>query len=306
MLRPIPYKGLMSMKTRARSSLLSGLALSSLTGCAFLPSEMGAPAVRPAAQAQPVVVWEEPSQPARVLTAPVRNPAEAVRATTPEGLPIFQVAADPRTPRAALPAPPSPAADRPAVLPSPTPAALAAPAPAALPAIGAGPSAATAAAQTVRAVPPPPPAHDFPWIAGAVHVRAQEETTFGVGSRMFGRLFAKVEFASGASSPVGASAAQDKLRPRPAGLAASASMSEDTPASSLTCTGVTCLDAARDSLLRDAERKGWKVMLNRRIALQQSFMFQREDRMVWIEVKSAGGSLLDLEYGLIPVQGGQK
>jgi hypothetical protein len=65
MLRPIPYKGLMSMKTRARSSLLSGLALSSLTGCAFLPSEMGAPAVRPAAQAQPVVLWEEPSQPAR-------------------------------------------------------------------------------------------------------------------------------------------------------------------------------------------------------------------------------------------------
>lgn len=140
-------------------------------------------------------------------------------------------------------------------------------------------------------------------MAGAVHVRAQEETTFGVGARMFGRLFAKVEFASGPTTPAGPSTAQDNLRNRTGGPAASASRSEDSQLTSLVCTGVTCLDVARDSLLRDADRKGWKVMLNRRIALQQSFMFQRDDRMVWIEVKSTGGQVLDLEYGLIPVQG---
>lgn len=300
MWRPVQHNGFISMKTRARSSFLSGLALSSLAGCAILQGEIGPPAARTAAPAQPVLVREEVAPPARAPVAPLQSAAQPVRATTPDGLPIFQVPADPPAARPVMPAPPPPVAAKAPALPSPT---------AAIP-VSAASAAATeknpataAASAAARAVPPPPPAHDFPWMAGAVHVRAQEETTFGVGARMFGRLFAKVEFASGPTSPAGPSTAQDNLRNRSGGSAASASRGEDSPVTPLACTGVTCLDVARDSLLRDADRKGWKVILNRRIALQQSFMFQRDDRMVLIEVKSTGGQVLDLEYGLIPVQG---
>jgi len=38
------------------------------------------------------------------------------------------------------------------------------------------------------------PNYDFPWIAGALPDRVNEETTYGVGGEMFGRLFAKVAF----------------------------------------------------------------------------------------------------------------
>lgn len=304
MSRPIQYNGLKRMKTRLRSSLLSGLALFSLAGCGSFQSEMDAPAPRPPSLMQPVLVKEEAPSPARTVIAPIRAPAEPVRAITPEGLPIFQVATDPRLPRPLPPALPQSTATRAGAAPSPL---------AAVPAItamaldkNAGPSASSVAVETARAVPPPAPAHDFPWIPGALHVRAQEETTFGVGSRMIGRLFAKVDFGGPTGSPVAPKAQLNTERPQSKGLAANTGPRENAPDAALSCMGVTCLDAARDSLLRDAERKGWKVMLNRRIALQQSFMFQREDRMVWVEVKSTGASALDLEYGLIPVQGSQK
>jgi hypothetical protein len=304
MSRPIQYKGLKRMKTRVRSSLVSGLALSSLAGCGLFQSEIDATALRPPSLMQPVVVKEEASNPARTVIAPARAPAEPVRAITPEGLPIFQVATDPRVPRPLPPALPQSAAVRASAVPSPLDA---------VPAItamaldkNAGPSTSSGTTEAARAVPPPAPAHDFPWIPGALHVRAQEETTFGVGSRMIGRLFARVDFGGSTSSRVAPSALLAIERPQSKGLAASAGPRENAPDAAVSCMGVTCLDAARDSLLFDAERKGWKVMLNRRIALQQSFMFQREDRMVWVEVKSSGASALDLEYGLIPVQGGQK
>jgi hypothetical protein len=304
MSRPNQYNGFKRMKTRVRSSLVSGLALSTLAGCGLLQSDMGTPALSPPSLLPPIVVKEEVSTPARTVIAPIRAPAEPVRAITPEGLPIFQVATDPRVTRPVPPVLPQSAAARTSAVPSPL---------AAMPAItstavdkDSGPSAATVGLDAARTVPPPAPAHDFPWIPGARHVRAQEETTFGVGSRMIGRLFAKMDFGGSASSPVAPSAVLDPVRPRSTGLAASAGPYDNAPDAGLSCMGVTCLDAARDSLLRDAERKGWKVMLNRRIALQQSFMFQREDRMVWVEVKSSGTRALDLEYGLIPVQGGQK
>ncbi len=168
------------------------------------------------------------------------------------------------------------------------------------------------------------PKHDFPWIAGAQPARVNEETTVGVGDKMFGRLFAKVEFGTGAiAAPV---------KPTPEVVAAAAQQHKtgnfisrwfkpdtkvvdpvvvpvNTPptptlhAAGVQCNGPTCLDMARDMLLQDAERKGWKMLLNRRVSMHQSFQFQRDDRVIWVEVNSAGKNTLDIEYGLLPVQG---
>jgi hypothetical protein len=164
------------------------------------------------------------------------------------------------------------------------------------------------------------PTYDFPWIAGARPTRVNEETTLGSGDRMFGRLFAQVEFGSGAALP----AVEAQVPPKPTQAVQKKSTSliprwlkpeakqnpsvtpPVTPAAepaptSIQCLGVNCLDVARDILFKDAERKGWKVLLNRRISMHQSFQFQREDRVVWIEVNSSGDNHLKLEYALLPV-----
>ena len=171
------------------------------------------------------------------------------------------------------------------------------------------------------------PAYDFPWLAGAKPTRVNEETLMGVGNRMFGRLFAQVEFGTGAiASPaqpkpevVVAAAQQHKSgnvlsrwfgsegRPAPEpSVVAVATLPETLHAAGVRCTGATCLDVARDMLIKDAERKGWKVLLNRRVSLHQSFQFQRDDRIVWIEANSKGKNVLDLEYGLVPSQGASR
>ena len=176
------------------------------------------------------------------------------------------------------------------------------------------------------------PVYDFPWIAGAQPTRVNEETMLGVGARMFGRLFAKVEFGPGVPpvmvapatvpapvqqpNPDQAAAAAKKhmetnvisrwfkAKPKPAEPVVVAAVAKPAPmtAALIRCDGATCLDAARDMLLQDAQRKGWKVLLNRRVSLHQSFQFQREDRVIWIEVNAPGKKQLQLEYNLLPLQ----
>lgn len=166
------------------------------------------------------------------------------------------------------------------------------------------------------------PSHDFPWIAGAQPTRVNEETTVGTGARMFGRLFARVEFGTGAIAPpvqppvevVAAAAKQHKTgnalsrwfksepkQPEPV-VVPVAAPPMPLHAAGIRCAGATCLDMARDMLLKDAERKGWKVLLNRRVSLHQSFQFQRNDRVMWVEVNSSGQNQLDIEYALLPAQ----
>ena len=166
------------------------------------------------------------------------------------------------------------------------------------------------------------PSHDFPWIAGAQPTRVNEETTVGTGARMFGRLFARVEFGTGAIAPpvqppvevVAVAAKQHKssnalsrwFKPEPKQpdpvVVPVAAPPLELHAAGIRCAAATCLDVARNMLLKDAERKGWKVLLNRRVSLHQSFQFQRDDRVMWIEVNSSGQNGLDLEYALLPAQ----
>lgn len=168
------------------------------------------------------------------------------------------------------------------------------------------------------------PKHDFPWIAGAQPARVNEETTVGIGDKMFGRLFAKVEFGTGAiAAPVkpapevvAAAAQQHKsanfisrwFKPEtkavdPVVVPVMTPPTQTLHAAGVHCNGPTCLDMARDMLLQDAERKGWKMLINRRVSMHQSFQFQRHERVIWIEVNSPGKNTLDIEYGLLPVQG---
>jgi hypothetical protein len=65
----------------------------------------------------------------------------------------------------------------------------------------------------------------------------------------------------------------------------------------LNAAGVRSID-----VLQDAQRKGWRVMLNRRVAMHQSFLFQRDDRAAWVEIKSPSKNTLDIDYALVPVQ----
>lgn len=162
------------------------------------------------------------------------------------------------------------------------------------------------------------PVHDFPWMAGAVPVRVNEETTVGVGNRMFGRLFAEVHFGS---IPSAAVQLEPSTTPQPHPSSSpltrwlkswgtpTEKMAEpaDTQpallrAAEISCSGPTCLDFARDMLLIDAERKGWTTLVNRRVSLHQSFQFQRDDRVVWIELNSTGASVLQVEYAIVPSQ----
>jgi hypothetical protein len=167
------------------------------------------------------------------------------------------------------------------------------------------------------------PKHDFPWIAGAQPARVNEETTVGVGSRMFGRLYAQVEFGKGGSPQevkLPAVAEVPAARPEQSGNFISRWFKSDAiqnkalampvqpqtivlpHASRITCASTTCLDAARDMLIEDGQAKGWKTLLNRRVSMHQSFQFQREDRVIWVEVISTGKNVLQLEYSLLPVQ----
>lgn len=132
------------------------------------------------------------------------------------------------------------------------------------------------------------PKHDFPWVTGARPARVNEESTVGVGSRMFGRLFAEVEFGASATAQPSRTAATTE-KPK-------------LQASAVNCASTTCLDAARDMLLEDAQGKGWRMLLNRRVSLHQSFQFQRDDRVVWVEATSLGKNVLQLEYNLLPAQ----
>ena len=168
------------------------------------------------------------------------------------------------------------------------------------------------------------PKHDFPWIPGAQPARVNEETTVGVGARMFGRLFAKVEFGEGAMGPSTNSKVEVVTKPAPKDKAGNfisrwfnsdadqkktaatptpVAMGKTAPhASDVRCASTTCLDAARDMLIDDAQAKGWTMLLNRRVSMHQSFQFQRADRVIWVEVTSAGKNLLQLEYNLLPIQ----
>ena len=70
------------------------------------------------------------------------------------------------------------------------------------------------------------------------------------------------------------------------------------------CESVTCLDAARDALVDDAKVKGWEMLLNRRVSMNQSFQFIRQGRVVWIELNLVTPRELAIEYSLMPEQPG--
>ena len=243
----------------------------------------------------------------RLLTVPddlrlPRATAKEASATPTPSPATAPVAAAAPSPAAAPVAAPAPAA---VASPAAAPSAPVAPAPAATPpapvattAPSAPPVVAANAAAPVTLFAPympsavetaPPkkwetlPSHDLPWVTGALPTRTNEETTMGVGQRLFGRLFAQVAFGS----------AQARL----------AFPKSDNPAAAqVQCETVTCLDAARDMLLKDAQDKGWRVLLNRRVSLHQSFQFQRDDRVVWVEVNVTGKNTLEMEYNLMPRQ----
>jgi hypothetical protein len=227
------------------------------------------PAATPAPAPVPAQVAQEPPAPATpalavfVPVTPQPQPAAA------KSSPIVE---EPRTPKLEASAR-TPFSDKPAFLPQrEVAAAVAMPMPASKP----------------PAVPTPVVTHDFPWIAGAKPARIDEETTVGVGARMYGRLFAKVEFGSALGAADAADSPLNEARVKAAGQ--------------VSCVGVTCLDVARELMLQDAQRKGWRVMLNRRVAMHQSFLFQRDDRAAWVEIKSPSKNTLDIDYALVPVQ----
>jgi hypothetical protein len=71
------------------------------------------------------------------------------------------------------------------------------------------------------------------------------------------------------------------------------------------CESVTCLDAARDALVEDAQVKGWEMLLNRRVSMHQSFQVARNGRVIWIEVNLTNPKELYIEYSLMPLQNSQ-
>jgi hypothetical protein len=165
------------------------------------------------------------------------------------------------------------------------------------------------------------PDYDFPWVNGALPDRVNEETTYGVGADMFGRLFAKVVFGTQAlAKPAEPAPDRDRdiaQKHKSSSVFTRWFSSENTKkiepvvqreppkpahAASTVCAGATCLDAARDMLLDDAQSKGWKMLLNRRVSLHQSFQFERNGRVIWIEVDSDGKNGLKIEYALLPMQ----
>lgn len=164
------------------------------------------------------------------------------------------------------------------------------------------------------------PDYAFPWIEGAEPTRVNEETVFGAGTRVLGRLFALVSYENnipvtaqlGAPDDGADKASQSEesmgffeaLKKKFLGATANANGSDGNNASSLfvQCEAVTCLDAARDALVADAANKRWELLMSRRVGLHQSFQFMRDDRIALIEISSDGKKRLDLEYALVPVQ----
>ena len=164
------------------------------------------------------------------------------------------------------------------------------------------------------------PAYDFPWIPGAEPTRVNEETVVGAGEQMLGRLYARKSYARdtevvklqeeqivGLEKDDGSDKKNKKnknnkpisLEPE---LRKDSLKSKPNAELGVRCEGVTCLDAARDALVADAESKGWQMLLNRRVSLHQSFQFGRFGRVIWIELNSDGQRELNIEYSLMPRQ----
>lgn len=164
------------------------------------------------------------------------------------------------------------------------------------------------------------PAYDFPWIPGAVPARVNEETVVGAGEQMLGRLYAKKTYAVETDSlksedvktisleKEDISDKKNKKSKATKAVNLDADNKKDTLKNKnstelgISCVGVTCLDAARDALVADAESKGWQMLLNRRVSLHQSFQFSRAGRVIWIELNSDGQKDLNIEYSLMPRQ----
>jgi hypothetical protein len=168
------------------------------------------------------------------------------------------------------------------------------------------------------------PVYDFPWIAGAEPTRVNEETVVGAGEKMLGRLYAKVSYdhKPEAAKPVEAEVAKP-VEPPPSAKdnkknkkskVSDAELNAYIPlevkkekniSKKVICESVTCLDAARDSLVEDAQVKGWEMLLNRRVSMHQSFQFARNGRVIWIEVNLTNPKELYIEYSLMPLQNSQ-
>ena len=168
------------------------------------------------------------------------------------------------------------------------------------------------------------PVYDFPWIAGAEPTRVNEETVVGAGEKMLGRLYAKVSYEQKpeAAKPTEAEvtkpvdpppSAKDSKKNKKSKVS-DAELNAYIPievkkekniSKKIVCESVTCLDAARDSLVEDAQVKGWEMLLNRRVSMHQSFQFARNGRVIWIEVNLSNPKELYIEYSLMPEQSSQ-
>ncbi len=168
------------------------------------------------------------------------------------------------------------------------------------------------------------PVYDFPWIAGAEPTRVNEETVVGAGEKMLGRLYAKVSYDHKpevtkpdeveVAKPVEPKATAKDNKKNKKSKVSDAELNayipievkkETNKSQKVVCESVTCLDAARDSLVEDAQVKGWEMLLNRRVSMHQSFQFARNGRVIWIEVNLTKPKELYIEYSLMPEQSSQ-
>ena len=168
------------------------------------------------------------------------------------------------------------------------------------------------------------PVYDFPWIAGAEPTRVNEETVVGAGEKMLGRLYAKVSYDHKpevtkpdeveVAKPVEPKATARDNKKNKKSKVSDAELNayipievkkETNKSQKVVCESVTCLDAARDALVEDAQVKGWEMLLNRRVSMHQSFQFARNGRVIWIEVNLTKPKELYIEYSLMPEQSSQ-
>lgn len=168
------------------------------------------------------------------------------------------------------------------------------------------------------------PVYDFPWIAGAEPTRVNEETVVGAGEKMLGRLYAKVSYDHKpevtkpdeveVAKPVEPKATAKDNKKNKKSKVSDAELNayipievkkETNKSQKVVCESVTCLDAARDALVEDAQVKGWEMLLNRRVSMHQSFQFARNGRVIWIEVNLTKPKELYIEYSLMPEQSSQ-
>ena len=127
------------------------------------------------------------------------------------------------------------------------------------------------------------PVYDFPWIAGAEPTRVNEETVVGAGEKMLGRLYAKVSYdhKPEVTKPVEAevvkpvepkATAKDNKKNKKSKVTDDElnsyipiEVKKEIPTpKKVMCESVTCLDAARDSLVEDAQVKGWESYSHQR------------------------------------------